>query len=56
MQTPPVLRSPHWFDDFTLQVDSSNRGLGAILSQEDQDREEHSTAYPRRKLQELFGM
>lgn len=35
IQTPPVLRPLHWDDDFILQVDASNRGLGAILSQKD---------------------
>ena len=36
---------------FILQVDASNRGLGAILSQEDQEGEEHPIAYASRKLQ-----
>ena len=31
MQNPPVLRPPHWEEEFILQVDASNRGLGAIL-------------------------
>ena len=34
-----------------MQVDASNRGLGAILSQEDQYGEEHPIAYASRKLQ-----
>ena len=51
MQNPPVLRPPHWEDEFVLQVDASNRGLGAILSQKDQEGEEHPTAYASRKLQ-----
>ena len=51
MQTSPVLRPPHWDENFILQVDASNRGLGAILSQEDQDGEEHPIAYASRKLQ-----
>ena len=51
MQTPPVLRPPHWDANFILQVDASNRGLGAILSQEDQDGEEHPIAHASRKLQ-----
>ena len=45
MQNPPVLRPPHWEDEFVLQVDTSNRGLGAILSQKDQEGEEHPIAY-----------
>ena len=51
MQNPPVLRPPHWEDEFVLQVDASNRGLGAILSQKDQEGEEHPIAYASRKLQ-----
>ena len=50
-QNPPVLRPPHWEDEFVLQVDASNRGLGAILSQKDQEGEEHPIAYASRKLQ-----
>ena len=51
MQNPPVLRPPHWEDEFVLQVDASNRGLGAILRQKDQEGEEHPIAYASRKLQ-----
>ena len=51
MQNPPVLRPPHWEDEFVLQVDASNRGLGAILRQKDQEAEEHPIAYASRKLQ-----
>ena len=50
MQNPPVLRPPHWEDEFVLQVDASNRGLGAILSQKDQEGEEQPIAYASRKL------
>lgn len=51
MQNPPILRPPHWEEEFILQVDASNRGLGAILSQKDQNGEEHPIAYASRKLQ-----
>ena len=51
MQNPPVLRPPHWEEEFILQVDASNRGLGAILGQKDQNGEEHPIAYASRKLQ-----
>ena len=51
MQNPPVLRPPHWEDEFVLQVDASNRDLGEILSQKDQEEEEHPIAYASRKLQ-----
>ena len=50
MQNPAVLRPPQWEDEFVLQVDASNRGLGAILSQKDQEGEEHPVAYSSRKL------
>ena len=50
MQNTPVLRPPHWEDEFVLQVDASNRGLGAILSQKDQEGDEHPIAYASRKL------
>ena len=51
MQNPAVLRPPHWEDEFVLQVDASNRGRGAILSQKDQEGEGHPIAYASRKLQ-----
>ena len=48
MAKPPVLRLPHWDEEFILQVDTSNRGLGAILCK---NGEEHQIAYASRKLQ-----
>ncbi|RUA04545.1 MAG: hypothetical protein DSY43_06060 [Gammaproteobacteria bacterium] len=51
LRNPPVLRPPHWHDEFILQVDASNRGLGAILNQKDQNGDEHPIAYASRKLQ-----
>ena len=51
IQKPPVLRPPHWDEEFILQVDASNRGLGAILCQKGKDGEEHPVAYASRKLQ-----
>ena len=51
MQKPPVLRPPHWDEEFILQVDASNRGLGAILCQKGKNGEEHPIAYASRKLQ-----
>ena len=51
LQNPPVLRPPHWDQEFILQVDASNRGLGAILSQQDKEGLEHPIAYASRKLQ-----
>ena len=51
IQKPPVLRPPHWDEEFILQVDVSNRGVGAILCQKGKDGEEHPVAYASRKLQ-----
>ena len=51
LESPPILRPPHWDEEFILQVDASNRGLGAILSQRDQNGDEHPVAYASRKLQ-----
>jgi len=45
LQNPPVLRPPHWEREFVLQVDALNRGLGAILSQQEKEGLEHPTAY-----------
>ena len=51
IQNRSVLRPPHWEDEFVLQVSTSNRGLRAILSQKDQEGEEHPIVYASRKLQ-----
>jgi transposase InsO family protein len=51
LKTPPVLRPPHWNEPFILQADASNHGLGAILSQKDEDGQERPVAYASRKLQ-----
>ncbi|RUA04454.1 MAG: hypothetical protein DSY43_06235 [Gammaproteobacteria bacterium] len=50
IQNPPVLCPPQWEKTFYLQVDASNRGLGAILCQKDNDSEEHPVAFASRKL------
>lgn len=47
----PLLVPPNWEKEFVLQVDASQRGLGAILSQKDDDDEEHPIAFASRKLQ-----
>ena len=46
----PVLRSPNFEKQFILQTDVSNRGIGAVLSQCDEEGQEHPVAYYSRKL------
>ena len=46
----PVLQSPDFSRPFTLQTDASDRGIGAVLSQQGDDDEEHPVAYWSRKL------
>ena len=48
----PVLRSPDFNRPFILQTDASNRGVVAVLSQINAEREEHPVAYFSRKLLE----
>uniref|UniRef100_A0A1X7VFS1 Reverse transcriptase/retrotransposon-derived protein RNase H-like domain-containing protein n=1 Tax=Amphimedon queenslandica TaxID=400682 RepID=A0A1X7VFS1_AMPQE len=46
----PVLRSPNLNKEMILQMDPSNRGVGAVLSQLDNDGVEHPLVYASRKL------
>ena len=46
----PVLASSDFTRPFTLQTDASDRGVGAVLSQYDDDGLEHPVAYFSRKL------
>ena len=46
----PVLHSPDFDREFLLQTDASNRGIGAVLAQVDDDGDEHPIAYYSRKL------
>ena len=46
----PVLSNPDLKRPFVLQVDASDVGLGAVMSQVGDDREEHPVAYASRKL------
>ena len=46
----PVLRTPDFSKPFILQTDASNRGVGAILSQIDDNSEEHPVGFFSRKL------
>ena len=45
-----VLRNVKLFLPFTLQVDTSNVGVGAVLSHPDKEGLEHPVAYFSRKL------
>lgn len=46
----PVLKSPEWDRPFILQTDASDRGVGAMLRQPDNDGSDRLVAYFSRKL------
>ena len=46
----PVLKSPDWNKPFILQTDASDRGVGAVLSQSEDDGNDRPVAYFSRKL------
>lgn len=46
----PVLRAPDFAKPFFVQCDASDRGLGAILCQRDENGQEHPVLYASRKL------
>ena len=46
----PVLRSPDFQRNFILQTDASDRGVGAVLSQRDDDGMDYPIAYFSKKL------
>ena len=49
MSSAPILKAPNFEIPFCVQVDASDRGLGAVLSQMD-NGEEHPVCYLSRKL------
>ena len=49
LMTNPTLAPPDYDRPFLLQTDTSDRGIGAVLSQ-DYDGKEHQVAYYSRKL------
>ncbi len=46
----PVLNSPDFTKNFVLQTDPSNIGVGAVLSQLDDEGRDYPVAYYSRKL------
>ena len=46
----PVLKPPEFERQFNLQVDASDRGLGVVLSQLDDNGNNHPIMYLSRKL------
>ena len=48
--TDPVLRSPDFTKEFIVQTDASERGVGAVLSQLDDEGLDHPISYFSRKL------
>ena len=46
----PILRVADPGKPFILQTDTSDRGLGAVISQKDEKGDEHPVAYASRKL------
>jgi hypothetical protein len=50
LSSQPIPRSPDIDREFILQTDTSDRGVGAVLSQTDKNGQEHPVAYFSRKL------
>ena len=48
--TPPILAYPDFSKDFIIETDASKYGLGAILSQRQEDRRLHPVAYASRSV------
>ncbi len=50
LSSDPVLRGPNYSIMFTLQTDASDRGIGAVLSQLDDEGHDRPVAFYSRKL------
>ena len=48
----PVLKSPDFGKEFELSIDASDTGVGAMLSQKDDNAESHPVAFFSKKLNE----
>ena len=48
--TNPILQSPDFTKQFTVQTDASDHGVGAVLSQPDDSGQDHPVAYFSKKL------
>ena len=46
----PVLHSPDYDHEFVVQTDASDQGMGAVLCQVNESREEHPIVYFSRKF------
>lgn len=46
----PVLKGPNYSKKFYLQTDASDSGIGAVLSQKDEEGNDHPVAYYSKKL------
>lgn len=50
LSTQPVLRAPKFDEQFILQCDASQEGIGACLSQKDADGQDHPVLYLSKKF------
>ncbi len=50
--TAPVLPYPDFKEPFIVVTDASKRAIGAVLSQKDENRRDHSIHYASRRLNE----
>ena len=50
LYSSPLLRTPDFSSQFILQTDASDYGIGAVLSQQDNNGDDHPVAYYSKKL------